>query len=285
MNTKYIYRINKAIDYILDHLEENITVEDIAQHCYFSKYYFNRIFKAVTGESIYAFVKRLRIEKAAYLLQFSSSITDIAYKYGFSSTHFSTTFKKHFSMTPNQYKTKMKALSKMDSNINLSIFDFYIINQDKWEKVSDKITVAYLDKMYLMYERHIGDYRELTPYWQAFRSRTSELAKNGGKYIGISYDSPMITNIDRCIYNMCIVLDKSTHLLDDQNYMHLDGGKYIKYSFNDSINEIHRAYQELFTIWLPNTSYELDNRKTIEIYHSNLDADGQIKFDIYIPIK
>lgn len=285
MNTDYVYRINRAIDYIFDHLEENITVEDIAQHCYFSKYYFNRIFKSVTGESIYAFVKRLRIEKAAFLLQSSISITDIAYKYGFSSTHFSTTFKKHFSMTPNQYKSKIKGLSKRTCNLDLNGFIIDALKQEKWEEISDKITITYLDNMRLMYERYIGDYRELPPYWEAFRSRTSELVNEKVRYIGISYDSPMITDVNRCIYDICISFEKSTRILDNHNYIDLVGGKYLKYNFEDKIDKIYIAYQELFTIWLPNMTHELDDRKLIEIYPSNLDNKGHINFDIYIPIK
>lgn len=39
----------KAIDYIVENLNEEITVEDVADYCHLSKYYFCRVFKAATG--------------------------------------------------------------------------------------------------------------------------------------------------------------------------------------------------------------------------------------------
>ena len=45
--------VNKAIDYILRHLNEEVSVGDVAAHCHFSKYHFSRMFKEETGESVY----------------------------------------------------------------------------------------------------------------------------------------------------------------------------------------------------------------------------------------
>lgn len=52
----------KSIDYIMEHLEEEISIEEVADYCHLSKFYFSRVFKAETGESIYAFIKRLKME-------------------------------------------------------------------------------------------------------------------------------------------------------------------------------------------------------------------------------
>ena len=41
--------INQAIDYILKHIEEEVTLGDVAGHCHFSKFYFSRLFKEQTG--------------------------------------------------------------------------------------------------------------------------------------------------------------------------------------------------------------------------------------------
>ena len=36
--------VNRAIDYILQHAKEDVTLEDVADYCHFSKYYFSRLF-------------------------------------------------------------------------------------------------------------------------------------------------------------------------------------------------------------------------------------------------
>ncbi|MGG7185690.1 AraC family transcriptional regulator, partial [Clostridium butyricum] len=61
--------VNQAITYIMKHIDGSITIEDVAGHCHFSKYYFSRIFKKETGESIYAFIKRLKLEQSAFRLK------------------------------------------------------------------------------------------------------------------------------------------------------------------------------------------------------------------------
>ena len=70
--------INRAIDYILLHIED-VTLEEVASYCHFSKYYFCRLFKAQTGESVHSFIKRVRLEQSAFRLKVEQerSITEI----------------------------------------------------------------------------------------------------------------------------------------------------------------------------------------------------------------
>ena len=76
--------INHAIDYILEHINEDLSVDDVAAHCHFSMYHFSRMFKAETGESIYAFMKRLKLEQSAFRLKVEPkrAVTDIGYEFG-----------------------------------------------------------------------------------------------------------------------------------------------------------------------------------------------------------
>ena len=57
--------VNESIDYIMEHLEEDLSLDAVADHFYISKYHFSRIFKEETGESVYAFLKRCKIDQSA----------------------------------------------------------------------------------------------------------------------------------------------------------------------------------------------------------------------------
>ena len=57
--------VNQSIDYIMQHLDEDLSVESVAGQFFISKYHFSRIFKAVTGESVYAFMKRCKVDQSA----------------------------------------------------------------------------------------------------------------------------------------------------------------------------------------------------------------------------
>ena len=108
--------INRAIDYILNHIDEEITVEDISNYCCFSRYYFSRIFKMETGESIYEFIKRVRMERSAFRLKVEKdrSITDIGSAYGYSSSNYSSAFKKHHNMPPYKFRRSIVHKSMMN---------------------------------------------------------------------------------------------------------------------------------------------------------------------------
>ncbi|MDV7394736.1 AraC family transcriptional regulator, partial [Arthrospira platensis SPKY1] len=106
-------------DYIEANLEKPLTLEDLAREAHFSKFHFNRIFKALTGETPFQFILRLRLEKAATLMLINpkDSITDIAYRCGFSDLSiFSRNFKSHFGRSATQYRLEKSNLSQANSN-------------------------------------------------------------------------------------------------------------------------------------------------------------------------
>lgn len=109
--------INRAISYIFDHIEEDITVDDVARHCAYSKYHLTRMFKEDTDEALYQFMKRVRLERSAWRLKVEKekSITEIGGEYGYSSSNFATAFKKHLDMSPADFRKNSEQLVKESS--------------------------------------------------------------------------------------------------------------------------------------------------------------------------
>ena len=107
--------VNKAIDYIFSHIEKELSVDGISQYVGYSKFYLTRIFKAETGESIYSFIKRLKVEQSAWRLKVekSRSITEIGNEFGYSSSNYATLFREHFEKTPAQFR---KDISTINNN-------------------------------------------------------------------------------------------------------------------------------------------------------------------------
>ncbi|MGL5834052.1 MAG: helix-turn-helix domain-containing protein [Waterburya sp.] len=99
-------QLQQAIDYIQEHLTENITITAIANHLQMSQYYFSRLFKQSTGLSPYQYVMRQRIERAKFLLRTTSlEISAIALQVGFSNQNQLTLqFRKFTGTTPSNYR-------------------------------------------------------------------------------------------------------------------------------------------------------------------------------------
>lgn len=100
------YKLKQAIEYINQHLSEEISLDKIAQHLDMSQYYFCHLFKQSMGISPYQYVLRQRIEKAKQLLKKQKlTITHVALECGFANqTHFTKHFRKLMGITPKAYR-------------------------------------------------------------------------------------------------------------------------------------------------------------------------------------
>ena len=99
-------RIARAIDYIEANCIGPLTVGEIADVACLSLAHFSRVFRATTGETVWAYVQRRRGERAMEMLQGTDlPISEVAYSLGFSSqAHLTRCFKNQFGATPGQVR-------------------------------------------------------------------------------------------------------------------------------------------------------------------------------------
>ncbi|MBA9084888.1 two-component system response regulator YesN [Fontibacillus solani] len=102
--------IIRAIDYIDQHLQEDLRAADVAAEIGVSRSYFSTIFKEATGSSIISFISERKLEKAKELLSATSIRTEeVAEKVGIQDVkYFSKWFKKRAELTPGQYRIQTK---------------------------------------------------------------------------------------------------------------------------------------------------------------------------------
>ena len=103
-------RLQKVLKYILEHLEEEINVEKLADIACLTKPYLIRQFKQTLGMAPLQFITQKKIEKAQLLLVTDDrTVQDIAQAVGYSdSSYFVRLFKKKVGMTPQEYRNKME---------------------------------------------------------------------------------------------------------------------------------------------------------------------------------
>lgn len=103
------YKLWRAIEYINDNLENDLTLAELAGVVQMSTYHFARLFKQSTGLAPHQYVTNCRIERAKILLaERKLSIVEICGFVGFQSpSHFSALFRKLMKMTPNEYRNQL----------------------------------------------------------------------------------------------------------------------------------------------------------------------------------
>ena len=98
--------LQRAIRYVLQHINCPITAAEVADHVGFSRSYFSTYFKEQLGFTLSAFILRCKLEEGKHLLQFTDKPLSIISNYlCFSSqSHFQTAFKKQYHVTPLQFR-------------------------------------------------------------------------------------------------------------------------------------------------------------------------------------
>lgn len=98
--------VEKAISYVEKNYMKKISLDEVAEYVSVSKTYFCGLFKKEVGQSFSLYVLDYRLERACELLRMSDKeIYNIAYDTGFQSqNYFTNIFKKHYGMTPKEYR-------------------------------------------------------------------------------------------------------------------------------------------------------------------------------------
>lgn len=271
--------VNRAIDYILHHINENISVDALSAHCNFSRYYFSRMFKAETGESIRAFLKRIKMEQSAFRLKVEKdrSITDIGCDYGYSSSNYSSAFKQHHDLSPAAFRRSITQKSLLNP-----IFCNASVGLETFEECNKLISIETLEDRLVIYQRHIGNYGNLSVHWGAFQEAYKDYITDQTLFLERTYDDPSITGSNECLYDLCMTAPEGCSL---PNTYVLQGGKFAVYHFNGSVTQIYNAYQNIFNVWLPESSSKIDDRYGFELYRQ-IDCNSMcMEIELCIPIQ
>lgn len=271
--------VNQAIDFILEHAGEEVTLEDVAKHCHFSKYYFSRLFKEQTGESVYGYIKRVKLEQSAFCLktQRQRSITQISADYGYSASNYSSAFKLHYQMTPMDFRR-----SSYRKSMRHPFFHHEKWEIESFEECNRNITIEQVPDYYVIYERRFGSYERLSGDWDGFQRKYQDYVTEQTTFLERTWDDPAVTQADNCLYDICMSVSEACKL---QNTAWIRGGKCIVYHFKGHAKHIYAAYQTIFLVWMPKTSYQLDESRSIfDVYH-RVDCDTMyMELDICLPV-
>ena len=94
-------RILELLEYIDAHLDEELSVEQLAERAYLSKFHFMRKFKAETGQSLHEYISQRRLLLARALIGQGENVTEVCFKTGFRSySSFFRAYVKLFGVTP-----------------------------------------------------------------------------------------------------------------------------------------------------------------------------------------
>ena len=270
--------INQSMDYIIQHLDEDLSLDTLSAHFFISKYHFSRIFKEETGESVYAFIKRCRVDQSAVDIKLnpSKTITDIGLDYGYSSSNYSSLFRKRLDISPAMFKQSIPTHS-----MPVPFSPERVVHFKTAEEYADRIEIQELDDFFVIYERFIGNYLDIEKEWYQFLDKYKAYFNEKTVLIERFFNDPAVTNSSQCICDLCMTADLDC---DRNNVMQISGGKWIVYHFDGEIQDIFATLQGIFSVWLPWSGYTMAQRYGLNIYHRIDRKSHRVVMDLCIPI-
>lgn len=289
----YIYRMVNVVNYILEHLDNELTLEELAAQANFSNYHFHRIFSGMLGESVKDFIRRLRLERASIALRTSQkSVLTIAIEAGYESDMaFSRAFKARTGISPSKYRKStqlgFQCLSKTGiryvANEKISSFD-PIHNKE----LTMNVMIKEVKDTLVAYVSHQGPYQECDRAWDTLLATLAPEGLLGGsaKLIGVSYDDPETVAPELLRYEACISVDKTFSTSDEIAFKTIEGGQYAVLTHIGPYENLNQSYQQLFGQWLPTSQYDSADKPCFEVYLNDPESTEpeDLITDIYLPL-
>lgn len=302
---EYVNRINKVCDYIDINLREDMTLDELASVAGFSRYHFHRIFAAMTGETLFQFIWRLRVERAAMQLcqNYYLTVTAIASDYGFSSSAvFSRMFKKRFGCSPSAFRRsnrgqEQSSLGQLlrNNGTDFPMRAFYNgdtqsgNNQNRRKYMKATVNIENIDRMRVAYVRYIGPYAGNTDLFENLYKRLFAWAWPRGIDTGTTYilyhDDPAVTEENKLRVSVCVPVADDVQVSGEVCEMEIGGGQYAVGSFAVKSDEFGEAWNYMSGEWLPGSGYQPADSAPFERYGADCETeDGKMKVDICIPV-
>lgn len=165
----YFERIQNAIEYIEDNLQEKMSITDISSQSYCSAFHFQRLFQAITGFSVQQYIRNRRLSEAAVLLLTTSqAILEMAINFQYGSQEaFTRAFVQYFGMSPAKYRKNANSIP-LQNKINF--LDYKMDGKLPIQKptivhVGKKLITGYTYQTSLQDERY---YAEIPSFYHDF---------------------------------------------------------------------------------------------------------------------
>lgn len=164
----HLEAIMRVLVYIEEHLDGPLGLEELARVAHISSFHFHRIFRAVIGQTLQAYVKRLRLEAAQGMLRYSDRpIIEIGLEVGYQShAAFSKMFRRLIGLSPSRYRERMHPLVEA------------LIKRTQTNEDTMKAEYITRNEEEVLFVRRTGDYQK-TPQ-EAFEALKSFLKAREG---------------------------------------------------------------------------------------------------------
>lgn len=275
---EWVHLINKAIEYIEEHLTEDIHCEDVSGYVHISSFHFQRMFNLLTGMTVGEYIRKRRLSLAGEeLTRQNTKMIDVAFKYSYNSSEsFAKAFARFHGITPGQVKkgNELKSFNKLVVKISVeggTIMDYRV------EKKEEFRLLVYA-KMFTDENSEKG----IPAFWEEYYQ--NEVYKKAPGYLGICAQEK--DGAGEFMYGIGCDADDVKGIPEGFQIINIPAYTWAIFKcVGPTPDAIQKTWGDIYREWLPGAAYELIPDYDIENYLPGDNTSCDYVSEIWIPVK
>lgn len=285
----YTQGLQNAIDYIEEHLTDDLDIEEIAAQSGLSAFYFQRIFNILCDYSLGEYIRNRRLTLAGNELSGTDEkVIDIALKYGYDTPEsFSRAFSRFHGITPSQAKknsSPLKSFSRLSVEIHLkggNIMDYKIVKKDAF-KVLEKISTHSIDDE--------QNKNTIPDFWtQSHQDGTVQklfdLTTDKTNIFGICYGNTP-NNKKTFEYSIAALCGDNTEIPDGFSIKEIPARTWAVFEcIGPMPDAVQNTWHKICSEFFPTANYEPTYEMDIEAYPAGVMTSLDYRTEIWVTVK
>jgi len=272
--------ISAAIDFIEAHLQDEMTLADVADAVSYSLFHFSRVFSATVHHTPYDYLMRRRLSESAQdLLESDKKVVDIAFDYQFNNAEtYSRAFNRLFHMLPSQWRKQDKpACWRKMPRLSLPHLD----HRNPKSKIGP--TQIKIDKLHLfglMSQLDCEQTDSIETLWNHLHSTSTSEGEAFGLFVFPSGFGDINPFYMASIYQQ--QSDNQALLVEKQ----LPAQRYASFHHNGLPETRYLTFDYIFHTWLPQSGQQLSGDYAVEAFGDVMPVSGEILtgWDVWVPL-
>ncbi len=277
--------LNDALDYIEDHMKENLDFKEVAMVAYSSYSHFSRTFYMLSGISLSEYIRKRRLTlSATEVMSTDLKIIDIAFMYQYSTPEsFSKAFKEFHGVSPRDARNQkgtLNSFSKLSFKLDiggLEEVNYKLVNKDNLNFTGYSINVN---------SKEGQNFIDIPKLWQdvmndgRFQQLLPHMDEMG--VVGICYDFNMATQDFKYMIGVRNADLQGENLVE----VSFDEQTFAAFEAKGKLPEsVQKTTKHIYQEWFPSSNYEHTGGPEFEVYPQGDPSSEDYMCYYWVPIK
>lgn len=271
-------RLLRVLDHIHDNPAGDLSLDALSDVAAMSRFHWHRVFRAMTGETLAQAVRRIRMQRASYLLVMTDQpLAAIAASVGMDSLpSFTRCFTEAFLMSPTAFRKRgeLRPFARTPTPRRDPMYP---------------VTIRSEAPIRLAAVPHKGAYHQISRAFQTLSGlmASRNLFPHAGRMIAVFHDDPQSVPEPDLRSQAGFEITGSADLSAPLEEVTLAGGRQAVLTYTGPYAGLPAAYDELFGLWLPQSGEEPADAPSFEVYlNTPMDtAPEDLVTELHLPLK